>query len=162
MHCLFSTGESGGRIASLAPATARAGSSTLMTFSPSPKITIPFGAGFLSQNTGTSTACYRHRDRRCRTTLHCRLRNHSSLANLVSDRVSVTGLDGRWGSSHSSVTALSIMCRSTLLHFSQVNIRRSWPNPPGSIAINVIGESQSMHCGLWFCVSSMSCSPGGP
>ena len=66
----------------------------------------------------------------------------------------------RCGCSHSSVTALSIMCRSTLLHFSQVNVRRSWPNPPGSIAVNVIGESQSIHCGLWFCILSMSCFPG--
>jgi hypothetical protein len=31
----------------------------------------------------------------------------------------------------------------------------SWPNPPGSIAVNVIGEPQAVHCGPGFCVSSM-------
>jgi hypothetical protein len=29
----------------------------------------------------------------------------------------------------------------------------------GSIAINLIGEPQTVHCGPWFCVSSMCCPP---
>jgi hypothetical protein len=43
------------------------------------------------------------------------------------------------GSSHASVTALSMMCRSTLLHLGQLKVRKSWPNAPGSIAISFIG-----------------------
>jgi hypothetical protein len=38
------------------------------------------------------------------------------------------------------------------------NVRRSWANPLGSIAVNFIGEPQAVHCGPWFCVSSMCCS----
>jgi hypothetical protein len=95
-----------------------------------------------------------------RRLLFCGLENHPPVLDLVSDSSSALAFTARCGFSHSSVTALSMMCRSTLLHFSQVNARRSWPSPPGSIAVNVIGESQSMHCGLWFCVSSMSCSSG--
>jgi hypothetical protein len=41
------------------------------------------------------------------------------------------------------------------LHSGQVNVRKSWPNVLGSIAINLIGEPQAVHCGPWFCVSSM-------
>jgi hypothetical protein len=32
--------------------------------------------------------------------------------------------------------------------------RRSWPAPPGSIAVNFIGEPQAVRCGPWICVSS--------
>jgi hypothetical protein len=60
------------------------------------------------------------------------------------------------GASQASVTALSIMCRCSLLHCGQVNVRRSWPNALGSIAVNFMGEAQAVHCGPWFCVSSMS------
>jgi hypothetical protein len=67
------------------------------------------------------------------------------------------------GASQASVTALSIMCRSSLLHCGQVKVRKSWPNALGSIAVNFIGESHAAHCGPWFCVSSMllSCSGRG-
>ena len=34
-------------------------------------------------------------------------------------------------------------------------VRKSWPNVLGSIAANLIGEPQAVHCGPWFCVSSM-------
>jgi hypothetical protein len=50
-------------------------------------------------------------------------------------------------------------CRWTLLHVGQVKVRLSWPDAPGSMAVSVIGEPQAVHCGPWFCVSSMSCSP---
>jgi hypothetical protein len=40
-----------------------------------------------------------------------------------------------------------------------VNVRKSWPVLLGSIAVNFIGEPQAAHCGPWFCVSSMCCSP---
>jgi len=60
-----------------------------------------------------------------------------------------------FGAIQASVTALSIMCRWTLLHSGQVNVRKSWPNVLGSIAVNLIGEPQAVHCGPWFCVSSM-------
>jgi hypothetical protein len=60
-----------------------------------------------------------------------------------------------FGAIQASVTALSIMCRWTLLHSGQVNVRKSWPNALGSIAVNLIGEPQAVHCGPWFCVSSM-------
>jgi hypothetical protein len=64
-----------------------------------------------------------------------------------------------FGAIQASVTELSITCRWTLLHFGQVNVRKSWPNAPGSIAVNLIGELQAVHYGPWFCVSSMCCSP---
>jgi hypothetical protein len=60
-----------------------------------------------------------------------------------------------FGASHASVTALSMMCRSTLLHRGQPNVRKSWPNELGSIAVNFIGEPQVVHCGPWFCTSSI-------
>jgi len=63
--------------------------------------------------------------------------------------------EGCFGAIQASVTALSIMCRWTLLHSGQVNVRKSWPNVLGSIAVNLIGEPQAVHCGPWFCVSSM-------
>jgi hypothetical protein len=37
----------------------------------------------------------------------------------------------------------------------QENVRRSWPTAFGSIAINLIGEPQAVHCGTWFYASSM-------
>ena len=37
--------------------------------------------------------------------------------------------------------------------------RKSWPGALGSIAVNFIGEPQAVHCGPWFCMSSMCCSP---
>jgi len=64
-----------------------------------------------------------------------------------------------FGAIQASVTALSIMCRWTLLHSGQVNVRKSWPNVLGSIAVNLIGERQAVHCGPWFWVSSMCCLP---
>jgi hypothetical protein len=64
-----------------------------------------------------------------------------------------------FGAIQASVTVLSITCRWTLLHSWQVNVRKSWPNALGSIAVNLIGEPQAVHCGPWFCVSSMRCSP---
>jgi hypothetical protein len=64
-----------------------------------------------------------------------------------------------FGATQASVIALSITCRWTLLHSGQVNVRKSWPNVLGSIAVNLIGEPQAVHCGPWFCVSSMRCSP---
>jgi hypothetical protein len=60
------------------------------------------------------------------------------------------------GASQASVTALSIMWRSTLLHSGQVNVRKSWPVLLGSIAESFIGEPQAVHCGPWFCLSSMA------
>src|ERR1700675_3265598 len=50
-------------------------------------------------------------------------------------------------------------CRCTLLHCGQANVRKSWPNVLGSIAANLIGEPQAVHCGPWFCVASIRCSP---
>jgi hypothetical protein len=58
---------------------------------------------------------------------------------------------------HDSVTVLSMTCRSILLHCGQANVRKSWLDVLGSIAVNLIGEPQAMHCGPWFCVSSMRC-----
>jgi hypothetical protein len=49
-----------------------------------------------------------------------------------------------------------MMCRSTLLHCGQVKVRRSLPVQLGSIADNFMGESQAVHCGPWFCLSSMA------
>src|ERR1700689_908112 len=60
------------------------------------------------------------------------------------------------GSSQASVTVLSMRCRWTLLHFGQVNVRKSWPNALGSIAVNFMGEPQAVHSGPWFCLSSMA------
>jgi hypothetical protein len=48
-----------------------------------------------------------------------------------------------------------MMCRSTLEHRGQPNVRKSWPNELGSIAVNFIGEPQVVHCGPWFCTSSI-------
>src|ERR1700726_2165231 len=64
-----------------------------------------------------------------------------------------------FGATQASVTALSITCRWTLLHSGQVNVRKSWPNVLGSIAVNLIGEPQAVHCGPWFCVSSIVAAP---
>jgi hypothetical protein len=61
------------------------------------------------------------------------------------------------GASQGSVTALSITCRCSLLHCGQLKVRRSWPNAPGSIAVNFIGDPHAVHCGPWFCLSSMGC-----
>jgi hypothetical protein len=60
-----------------------------------------------------------------------------------------------FGVSQASVTALSMMCRSTLLHRGQPNVRKSWPKELGSIAVNRIGELQVEHCGPWFWTSSI-------
>jgi hypothetical protein len=60
-----------------------------------------------------------------------------------------------FGASQASVTALSMTCRSTLLHRGHPNVRKSRPNELGSIAVNFIGELQVVHCGPWFCTSSM-------
>jgi hypothetical protein len=60
-----------------------------------------------------------------------------------------------FGATQASVTALSMMCRWTLLHCEQENVRKSWPVLLGSIAVNLIGEPQAVHCGPWFCVSSI-------
>jgi hypothetical protein len=49
--------------------------------------------------------------------------------------------------SQASVTALSMMCRSTLLHLGQLKVRKSWPNALGSIAVSFIGELQAMQHG---------------
>jgi hypothetical protein len=63
------------------------------------------------------------------------------------------------GSSQASVTALSMRCRSTLLHLGQLKVRKSWPNALGSIALSFIGELQAMQHGPWFCASSIGRSP---
>jgi hypothetical protein len=63
------------------------------------------------------------------------------------------------GFSQASVTALSMMCRSTLLHLGQLKVRKSWPNALGSIAVNFIGEPQAVQHGPWFCESSIRRSP---
>ena len=60
------------------------------------------------------------------------------------------------GANQASVTSLAMTCRCTLLHCGQANVRKSWPNVPGSIAVNLMGEPQAVHCGPWFCLSSMS------
>jgi hypothetical protein len=52
-----------------------------------------------------------------------------------------------FGASQASVTALSIMCRSTLLHPGQLKVRKSWPNALGSIAISFMGEPQAVQHG---------------
>src|ERR1700730_419863 len=62
-----------------------------------------------------------------------------------------------FGAIQASVTELSITCRCTLLHSGQVNVRKSWPNAPGSIAASFMGEPQAVHCGPWFCLSSICC-----
>jgi hypothetical protein len=49
---------------------------------------------------------------------------------------------------------LPITWRWTLLHFGQVNVRKSWPGALGSIIVNFIGEPQAVHCGPWFCAMS--------
>jgi hypothetical protein len=57
----------------------------------------------------------------------------------------------RWsylfGASQASVTALSMMCRSTLWHLGQLKVRKSLPNALGSIAISFIGEPQAAQHG---------------
>jgi len=63
------------------------------------------------------------------------------------------------GDSQASVTVLSMMCRWILLHLGQANVRKSWLNPLGSIALNLIGEPQAVHWGPWFCVSSICFAP---
>ena len=74
----------------------------------------------------------------------------------------------RTGATHASVRALSMMCRWTLLHRGQENVRKSWPDMLGSIAASLVGEPQAVHCGPWFCASSMgyfseiSAQPGVP
>jgi hypothetical protein len=50
-----------------------------------------------------------------------------------------------FAANQASVTALSMMCRWILLHCGQVNVRKSWPSPLGSIAVNLIGEPQAVH-----------------
>jgi hypothetical protein len=45
------------------------------------------------------------------------------------------------------------------LHRGQENVRKSWPDKLGSIAANLMGEPQAVHCGPWFCASSMDTSP---
>jgi hypothetical protein len=60
------------------------------------------------------------------------------------------------GFDQATVTVLSIMCPCTRLQCGQVKIRKSWPNAPGSIAVSFIGEPQAVHCGPWFCESSMA------
>jgi hypothetical protein len=71
-----------------------------------------------------------------------------------------------FGATQASVTALSITCRWTLLHSGQVNVRKSWPNVLGSIAVNLIGEPQAVHCGPCFvcraCVAPSVRSPEFP
>ena len=52
-----------------------------------------------------------------------------------------------------------MMCCWTLLQCGQVNVRRSLSVSPGSIAVSFMGEPQAVHCGPWFCVSSMGCFP---
>src|SRR5258705_2541000 len=64
-----------------------------------------------------------------------------------------------FGAIQASVTALSITCRWTLLQCGQANVRKSWPGAIGSIAVNLIGEPQAVHCGPWFCVSSICLLP---
>jgi hypothetical protein len=64
-----------------------------------------------------------------------------------------------FGAIQASVTALSITCRWTLLHSGQVNVRKSWPGLLGSIAVNFISEPQAVHCGPWFCASSIVVLP---
>jgi hypothetical protein len=56
------------------------------------------------------------------------------------------------------------MCRSTLLQCRQVKVRKSrhiksWPIWLGSIAVSFMGEPQAVHCGPWFCVSSIASLP---
>ena len=41
------------------------------------------------------------------------------------------------------------------MHSGQVNVRKSWPVQLGSIAESFIAEPQAVHCGPWFCLSSM-------
>jgi hypothetical protein len=64
-------------------------------------------------------------------------------------------LIARFGSNHASVTALSMICRWTLLQCGQVNVRKSRPLSLGSIAVSFIGDPHAVHCGPWFCASSM-------
>jgi hypothetical protein len=77
--------------------------------------------------------------------------------NQIAIFVSYRNLRGEvcFGSIQASVTALSITCRWTLLHSGQLNVRKSWPGELGSIAVSFIGEPQAVHCGPWFCASSM-------
>lgn len=52
-----------------------------------------------------------------------------------------------------------MMCRWILWHCGQVNVRKSWPDALGSIAVSFIAELQAVHCGPWFCMSRMRCHP---
>jgi hypothetical protein len=51
----------------------------------------------------------------------------------------------RFGASQASVTALSMICRCTLLHCWQWKVRRSWPVLLGSMAVSLMGEPQAVH-----------------
>jgi hypothetical protein len=65
------------------------------------------------------------------------------------------------GFAQATVTVLSIICPCTHLQCGQVKVRKSWPSALGSIAVNFIGEPQAVHCGPWFCVSSIVFAPSG-
>jgi hypothetical protein len=62
----------------------------------------------------------------------------------------------RLGANQAAVKALSMMYCWTLLHAGQPNVRRSFSISPGSIAVSFIGDPQTVHCGPWFCLSSMA------
>jgi hypothetical protein len=66
------------------------------------------------------------------------LEDHAPVVIPVSNRIFVAGADG----------ALK-PCR-------QVKLRGSLPIQLGSIADNFMGEPQAVHCGPWFCLSSMA------
>jgi hypothetical protein len=91
-------------------------------------------------------------------------RNHAPVISLVSNRVSVSALDGALRLQPSLSQVLSMRCRWTLLHFAQVNVRKSKPNVPDSIDASFIGELQAVHSGPWFCLSGIVLSgrPGKP
>jgi hypothetical protein len=91
------------------------------------------------------------------TSVHSASRSHFSIP--TDERGRQLRRSYFFGASQASVTALSMICRSTLWHCGQANVRRSWPNALGSIAVNLMGEPQAVHCGPWFCLSSMVASP---
>jgi len=66
------------------------------------------------------------------------LGDHAPVVNPVSNSIFVAGADG------------------ALKSCGQVKVRRSLPVPLGSIADNFMGEPQAVHCGPWFCLSSMA------
>jgi hypothetical protein len=86
-------------------------------------------------------------------------RDHAPVANLESNRVSVLAFDEELrlqpSLSHGAVDEVPL----DSLAFRAVNVRKSWPDAPGSTAVSFIGEPQAVHCGPWFCVSSMACAP---